>query len=155
MSGSLSATAVSGTVFTYTAASTTAGTTFAWSRAAVAGISNIAASGTGNISETLVNTLSTAVNVTYVITLTANGCINTQNVVVSVSSVPVVTTVSPANGATGVSINSPITANFSEAINGTTVTATTVQIKDAANNIIPATINTSSSLITLTPSVCC
>ena len=152
LSGSLVATAISGIAFTYTANSTTAGTTFAWSRAAVTGISNAAASGTGNISETLVNTLSTAVNVTYVITLTANGCTNTQNVAVSVSSVPVVTTVSPANGTTGVSTSSPITANFSEAINGTTVTSATFQLKDAANNIIPATVNTSSSLITLTPS---
>ena len=152
LSGNLTATAISGTAFMYTAGSVTAGTTFAWSRAAVIGISNVAESGTGNINETLVNTLSTAVNVTYVYTLTANGCTNTQNVAVSVSSVPVVTTVSPVNGTTGVSVSSPITANFSEAINGTTVTATTFQLKDAGNNIVPATVSTTSSLITLTPS---
>ena len=153
LSGSLTATAVSSTAFTYTAGSATAGTGFAWSRAAVTGISNSATSGSGNINETLVNTLSTSVNVTYVYALTANGCTNTQNVVVAVSSVPVVTTVSPVNGASGVSISSTIVANFSEAINATTVTGTTFQLKDAANNVIPASINVSSGQITLTPSV--
>ena len=49
------------------------------------GISNAAAGGTGNISETLINTTSLPVNVTYVYTLTANGCTNTQNVVVTVN----------------------------------------------------------------------
>ena len=151
LSGTLTATAVSGTAFSYTPGSTTAGTTFAWNRAAVAGISNAAASGTGNINETLVNTLGTPVNVTYVYTSTANGCINTQNVVVSVSSVPVVTSVSPVNGAVGVSTSSIITANISEALNGATVTTTTFQLKDAGNNIIPATISTASNTITLSP----
>ncbi|MEP7375511.1 MAG: Ig-like domain-containing protein [Chitinophagaceae bacterium] len=152
LSGSLVATATSGIAFTYTANSSAPGTTFGWSRAAVTGISNSASSGTGNINETLVNTLSTPVNVTYVYALSADGCTNTQNVVVSVSSAPAVTSVSPVNGATGVSISSPVTANFSEAINATTVTVTTFQLKDAANNIIPATLNTSSAIITLTPS---
>ena len=41
--------------------------------------------GTGDISETLVNTTASPVNVTYVYTLTANGCPNTQSVVVTVS----------------------------------------------------------------------
>ena len=90
LSSNLSATATSGTVFTYTATSTTAGTTFAWSRAAVTGISNAAATGNGNISETLVNTTASPVNVTYVYTLTADGCTNTQNVVVTVNPVTTV-----------------------------------------------------------------
>ncbi len=95
LSSSLTANATSGTAFTYTATSSTTGTTFAWSRAAVTGISNTAANGTGNISETLLNTTASSVNVTYVYTLTANGCTNTQNVVVTVAavtSVPAVTT---------------------------------------------------------------
>ena len=102
LSSSLAATATSGTAFTYTATSATTGTTFAWSRAAVTGISNAAASGTGNISETLVNTLSTAVNVTYVYTLTANGCSRTQNLVVTVNPVTTVNCV----------INGSITSTF-------------------------------------------
>ena len=85
LSSNLSATATSGTTFTYTPTSTTAGTTFAWTREAVAGISNAAENGTGSINESLVNTTTLPVNVTYVYTLTANGCTNTQNVVVTVN----------------------------------------------------------------------
>ena len=95
LSSSLTANATTGTTFNYTATSSTTGTTFAWTRAAVTGISNAAASGTGNVSEALINTTASAVNVTYVYTLTANGCTNTQNLVVTVSattSAPVVTT---------------------------------------------------------------
>ena len=95
LSSNLTATAASGTAFTYTAASSTTGATFAWSRAAVTGISNASANGTGNINETLVNTTASPVNVTYVYTLTANSCTNTQNVVVTVKTSvvsPIVTT---------------------------------------------------------------
>ena len=85
LSSNLTGTATSGTAFTYIASSSTAGTAFTWSRAAVSGVSNAAAGGTGNISETLINTTSLPVNVTYVYTLTANGCTNTQNVVITVN----------------------------------------------------------------------
>ncbi len=93
LSSSLTQTRCSGVSGTYTATSGTAGTTFTWSRAVVAGISNAAASGSGNaITETLVNTTTNPVNVTYVITMTANGCAgNTQNVTVTVNPKPVVT----------------------------------------------------------------
>ena len=79
------------TTFSYTATSATAGTTFAWSRAAVAGISNIAASGVGNVNETLVNTSTLPINVTYTYSLTANTCSNPQNVTVSVNPTPLMT----------------------------------------------------------------
>jgi hypothetical protein len=85
LSSNLMATATSGTAFTYTPTSTVAGTTYGWTRAVVAGISNAAGNGTGGVSETLTNTTSSPVNVTYVYTLTANGCTNTQNVVVTVN----------------------------------------------------------------------
>ena len=85
LSSNLSATATSGTVFSYIASSSTAGAVFTWSRAAVSGVSNPAATGTGNISETLTNATSLPVNVTYVYTLTANGCTNTQNIVITVN----------------------------------------------------------------------
>ena len=62
----------SGTVFGYTATSATAGSTFAWSRAAVVGISQIASSGTGNVSETLTNTTAAPISVSYVYVTTAN-----------------------------------------------------------------------------------
>jgi glucose/arabinose dehydrogenase len=65
---------------------------------------------------------------------------------------PTVITVSPLDGATGVNINTTITASFSEAINGTTVTSSTVQLKDAGNNVIPAGMNIVSNQVILTPS---
>jgi len=79
------------TIFSYSPVSTVSGTTFAWSRSAVAGISNTAASGTGNPNETLANTTTSPVTVTYIYTLTANGCANTQNVILTVNPSPVLT----------------------------------------------------------------
>ena len=49
---------------------------------------------------------------------------------------PTVTSVSPLSGATGVSINTTVIANFSEAINSATVTASTFQLRDAGNNLV-------------------
>ncbi|MGZ8541351.1 MAG: DUF4082 domain-containing protein, partial [Chitinophagaceae bacterium] len=85
LSGSLAATVNGDASFVYTPASTVPGTTFAWTRAAVPGIKNPAAKGLGKIVETLVNTTNAPVKVTYVYTLTANGCINKQNVIVTVN----------------------------------------------------------------------
>jgi phosphodiesterase/alkaline phosphatase D-like protein len=76
-----------GSTFSYTPTSLTSGTTFSWTRAMVSGISNSAGSGTGNPNEVLVNTTTSAVNVAYVYTLSANGCTNstTYSVVVTVN----------------------------------------------------------------------
>src|SRR6185436_14226357 len=83
LTSSLTAAATSSALFSYTVSSTVSGTTFAWSRAAVTGVSNPANSGNGDISETLVNTTASPVNVTYVYPLTTSECTNTQNVVVT------------------------------------------------------------------------
>ncbi|HQQ96377.1 MAG TPA: hypothetical protein PLX35_03905, partial [Cyclobacteriaceae bacterium] len=91
ISSSLSPTGIcSGTSFNYTPTSTTAGTTYAWTRAVVGGISQGAGSGTGAINEVLTNTTAAPVNVTYIYTLTANGCTNpsTFSVVVPVNPTP-------------------------------------------------------------------
>lgn len=64
---------------------------------------------------------------------------------------PVVTSVSPTNGTTGVSVNPTITANFSEAINASTISASTVQLKAGAA-VIPTTITLSASGITISTS---
>jgi len=72
------------TLFSYVPVSTVAGTIFAWTRATVSGISNPAASGTGNIAETLVNSTTDSIGVTYVYVLTANACMSTQNITVTV-----------------------------------------------------------------------
>ena len=80
----------SGNVFSYTPTSATSGTTFNWNRATVAGITPVGpASGTGNPNEALVNTTTSPIVVTYVYTLSANGCSNTQNVTVTINPGPV------------------------------------------------------------------
>ena len=79
--------------FSYTPTSDVSETTFPWTRAAVAGISNAAASGTGDINEVLINTTDNPVAVTYEYTLTSNDCVNqaTYPVVVVVTPAPEVT----------------------------------------------------------------
>jgi gliding motility-associated-like protein len=66
----------SGTALNYTITADVDAPAFFWSRAAVPGISNPAVTGqtTGTITETLLNTGSTQVNVKYMITPLANGC---------------------------------------------------------------------------------
>lgn len=84
-----------GSLFTYTPTSTISpGTTFSWTRAAVAG--NAASSGTGNISETLINNTGSNATATYVYSLTANGCTRQQNVTVTIRALPTVT-ISPSS----------------------------------------------------------
>jgi len=73
----------SNTLFSYLPISTTPGTSFSWTRPVVAGISNAAASGTGNPGETLINITAQPVTVDYNYFLsTPNGCINNQTVCV-------------------------------------------------------------------------
>ncbi|MBS1756308.1 MAG: hypothetical protein JSU03_03435, partial [Bacteroidetes bacterium] len=81
--------------FNYVPASATTGATFSWTRAAVAGISNAAVITpvAGSISEALNNTTSAPINVIYVYTISANGCTNSQNVVVSVNPTATVTAI--------------------------------------------------------------
>ena len=80
-----------GTAFTYTPTSLSSGAAFTWARAGVTGISNLAATGSGNVNETLTKTTTSPISVTYVYITTANGCTNApgQNVVVTVGQVPV------------------------------------------------------------------
>lgn len=82
------------TLFEYEATSTISGTTFTWKRDSVAGISNPADSAEGPfISETLLNTTASPVEVVYEYTLTEpNGCPFQQNLVVTVFPTLVLTT---------------------------------------------------------------
>lgn len=94
LSSSLTAPAIcSNNNFSYVPSSNTPSTTtFNWSRAAVTGIVNPAASGANNLSEVLVNNSNTPITVTYVYNLaTSAGCTNTQNVTVVVNPIPVLT----------------------------------------------------------------
>jgi hypothetical protein len=63
---------------------------------------------------------------------------------------PEVVTVTPAAGATGVSTNVAPTATFSEPLNSASLTASTVLLRDAANNPVPFNISYSSSTFTVT-----
>ena len=92
LSSSLNPPAIcSGTSFSYTATSSVSGATFTWSRAVVAGISEGASSGTGDVNEVLTNNTNAPINVTYVYVSSANGCTNSgENLVVTVNPLPVV-----------------------------------------------------------------
>ncbi|MFI5196322.1 MAG: T9SS type A sorting domain-containing protein, partial [Chitinophagales bacterium] len=78
----------SGSLVSYIPASPIAGTIFNWNRPFVGGISNAAASGTGNPNEILDNITYYSVNVAYIYTLMANGCNNTQIVTVTIKPTP-------------------------------------------------------------------
>jgi predicted small secreted protein len=93
--------------FNYTATVGATGPyTFSWTRAAVAGISNTASSGSNaTIAETLINTTSKAVNVVYLITVSPDECGGTPraqavNVLVNPTVVPTVASYSICQNAT-------------------------------------------------------
>ena len=67
---------------------------------------------------------------------------------------PTVTSTSPADNATGVSATSAVTATFSEDMDPATVNATTMQLRDPANNLVGASVAYDSGTRTarLTPS---
>lgn len=131
LTSALTAPAVCGsTVFSYTPASNTTGTSFTWTRNTVTGISNAPASGIDNPNETLVNVSGNAVAVTYIYALnTPAGCTNTQNVAVTVNPLPVLTNPAPAAVCSG----QTFTFNPSSSTAGTTYTWTR-QLLSAVNN---------------------
>ncbi|RYD98540.1 MAG: DUF11 domain-containing protein [Sphingobacteriales bacterium] len=90
LTSALTASVCSNSVFSYTATSNVTGATLNWTRAAVAGINANAGSGSGSISETLVNNTSSPIIVRYVYSLSANSCTNpdTYNVDVTVNPSP-------------------------------------------------------------------
>ncbi len=53
---------------------------------------------------------------------------------------PTVTSVAPANGATGISASMNVTATFSEAMTAATINPTTFELRDPANVLVPATV---------------
>ena len=93
LSSALTATVCSGATFNYTPTAATPGTTYTWSRANVAGITPATATGTGNISEALVNGSTSSINVDYAFALSANGCTSLRDLVVTVTPQPSVTTI--------------------------------------------------------------
>ena len=70
------------------------------------------------------------------------------------TSAPSVTSTSPTAGATGISRTANVTATFSEAVNGATVTPSTIVLRDSTNAVVPATVALSANgrTATLNPS---
>jgi uncharacterized protein (TIGR02145 family) len=99
--------------YNITSSSTAPAPSYTWSRAAVAGIAPATGSGTGNaITETLVNSTTDPIQVTYVISLNVNGCPGTQkNVVVTVNPISVITSPGTANWCNNVSNTYNITSS--------------------------------------------
>ena len=66
---------------------------------------------------------------------------------------PTVTATSPVNGASTVPVNSAVTVTFNESIDPATVTASTFELRNASNNLIPASVsyNAGTRTATLTP----
>lgn len=64
---------------------------------------------------------------------------------------PLVLATSPANSATAVTIASTITVTFNESMDTTTLSSSTIQLKDAQNNTIPTSITRTLSGVVITP----
>lgn len=106
LSSSLTPPAVcSSNPFNYVPSSSTSGTTFTWTRAAVSGISNPANSGTGGIIETLTNTTTLPINVIYKYTLATATCSKTQDVTVTVNPTPTLASIANQSICLGQSID--------------------------------------------------
>ncbi len=56
------------------------------------------------------------------------------------TTVPTVTSTSPASGATAVAVSTEVTATFSEAMNASTISGSTFQLRDGANALVAATV---------------
>jgi hypothetical protein len=151
-------TVCSGTLYTYAPASATTGVSYAWARAAAAGISNAAGNATGSIGETLYNTTLAPKVATYNYTLTANGCSNQQNLLVTVNptpQAPVITITAPANVCSqtmnmnfGAATAQPDTVQYTWTAAGATVLAqgaghqnAIVSFPEAGNAIVVLTAN--------------
>lgn len=104
----------SGTPVEYAPQSSIPSTTYSWSRAAVVGISDTAFTGNDTINEILTDTLSIPVNVTYIYTLSANGCTSpvTYNVVATVNPAPIITNTDSVAICTGDTLLLPLTTTM-------------------------------------------
>src|SRR5262245_26100070 len=58
---------------------------------------------------------------------------------------PTVTTVAPANGATGVAATASVTATFSEVMDPTSLTSATFQLQNQSGTLVPATVTYSAA----------
>lgn len=100
LSSDLTVSGCSGREFVYVPTSNAPAATFVWTRAAVAGVTPATGSGVGAIHETLTNPGSSAVSIIYMFTISAAGCVDTQNILMTLEPQgpppPVITTHSPS-----------------------------------------------------------
>ncbi|AOW08931.1 PKD-like domain-containing protein [Flavobacterium gilvum] len=151
--------------FSYSSgAITSTGTKFDWTRAVVTGISNTAGSGTGvnnasGVTETLINTTTSAITVTYILTpRLASGCPGSPfNLDVTVNPKPVITAPATGSACSGVSYSSgAITSTGTTfdwtraAVTGISNTAGSATGVANASGITETLINTTTSAITVT-----
>ncbi|MDX9946338.1 MAG: DUF2341 domain-containing protein, partial [Bacteroidales bacterium] len=143
----------SGTVFNYTPQSLTADTNFDWTRAEVAGISTSGSgSGTDNPNEILTNNTNSPVTVSYVYTLTANGCTNPSDFIVNITVNPTADVAQPDDQ---VVCNEGATADieFTTGNTGGTVTYTwtndtpSIGLAGTGNGDIPTFTATNTTLV--------
>jgi len=74
-----------------------------------------------------------------------------QNVSGPDTTPPTVSTRTPSAGATNVAIGIAPTVTFSEPMDATTITSSTIELRNASNALVPATVAYSSNIATLTP----
>src|SRR5450759_336539 len=100
-----------------TLSSNVAGATFSWTIGAITGgISGATASSGAIITQTLINSGTTAGTVTYIVTPTANSCPGIPtNIVVTVNPTPNVTTASPTTICNGTTTNIALSSNVTGA----------------------------------------
>ncbi len=133
LTSSLSPPAVcSNSTFSYTPSGPKAGSTYSWTRAAVAGISNAAVTTPqgSNPNEVLINTTTGTVAVVYSFTSTAFNCSTSQQVTVVVNPAPTVS-VSPlttvcSGSNVNLSASGATTYTWSNSANGPTITVNPV-----------------------------
>lgn len=143
LSSSTSVTVCSRAAFNYTATSSTTGLTFAWTRPVVAGISNVAGSGSSAVvNETLVNTTNYPIAVTYFFTLSPDICGGTPvplpvSVTVNPSPIPTVSSYSVCQNAavpSGQGMVVPTAISYFDTQNGSLVVGPTY-VRGTGNNI--------------------
>ncbi|RYY40124.1 MAG: PKD domain-containing protein [Chitinophagaceae bacterium] len=154
----------SGQPLTYNITTTVAGSNFTWSRPAVTGISNAAVTNStvNPIAETLVNTTTNVVNVTYQVVTSFSGCTSQPfNYVVTVTPTPTVTSAATASVCSGAAFNYNITsavtgATFSwsrAAVAGISNAAATGQTSNPINETLTNTTNAPVNVVySITPS---
>ena len=74
-----------------------------------------------------------------------------QNVTGPDTTAPTITLRQPASGATNVAINGVVMVTFSEAMDAASISSSSIELRDAGNTLIPASVSYASNVASLTP----